>query len=80
MAYISRYDKKFLTFMNKKYDKYNILFEYYDDYILWLFYEYCKGDEDIYYSQLEDDLRDYVEFQSGKERDKRDKLIEGRII
>lgn len=73
MAYISRYDRTFLSFMNKKYSKYNICFEYYDDYILWL-YDMCNKIESKYYRHLEKDLWDYVEFQSGKERNERGRL------
>lgn len=74
MAYISKYDTKFLTFMNRKYHQYNA-FEYFDDYILWLYYDFCNQDEELYYKTLEKDLWDYVEFQNGKERDNRDKLV-----
>lgn len=73
--YISKYDTKFLTFMNRKYHQYNVNFEFFDDYILWLYYYFCKKNEESYYKQLEKDLWDYVEFQSGKERDKRDKVF-----
>ncbi len=74
MSYISRYDTKFLTFMNRKYQKYNVNFEFFDDYILWLYYDYFGENEELYYKQLEKDLWKYVEFQSGKERDKRDRV------
>ncbi len=74
MGYISKYDTKFLTFMNRKYKNYKVSFEFYDDYILWLFYSFCRKKEDDYYEQLEKDLWEYVDFQSGKERAKRGKL------
>lgn len=74
MAYISKHDTKFLTFMNRKYVKFNINFESYDDYILWLYYDYFGTNDSLYYKQLEKDLWEYVDFQSGKERDIRDKL------
>lgn len=74
MAYISRFDTKFLTLMNRKYKKYNVNFEFFDDYVLWLYYDYYCCDEILYYKQLEKDLWEYVDFQSGKERDKRDRL------
>lgn len=73
MSYLSKYDLRFLTFMNRKYKKYNINFEFYDDYILWL-YEMCNKNEIRYYKQLEKDLWEYVDFQSGKERDFRGRL------
>lgn len=71
MGFISRYDLRFLTLMNRKYNK---EFDFFDDYILWLYYEYFNEDKDKYYHQLEKDLWEYVDFQSGKERDKRDRL------
>lgn len=71
MAFISRYDLRFLTLMNRKYNK---EFDFFDDYILWLYYDYFNEDKDKYYHQLEKDLWEYVDFQSGKERDKRDRL------
>lgn len=72
--YISKYDTKFITFMNKKYKKFGVKFEFYDDYILWLFYDYFKGNEKEYYVQLEKDLGEYSDFQTGKERDNRGRL------
>ena len=74
MSYISRFDTKFLTLMNRKYKKYNVNFEFFDDYVLWLYYDFYKKDIEQYYKQLEKDLWEYVDFQSGKERDKRDRL------
>ena len=71
MAFISRYDLRFLTLMNRKYNK---EFDYFDDYILWLYYEYFNEDKEKYYHQLEKDLWEYEDFQNGKERDKRDRL------
>ena len=73
MAYISKYDLRFLTLMNRKYEQYNA-FEYFDDYILWLYYDYCKEDAIKYYETLEKDLWEYVDFQNGKERENRDKM------
>lgn len=74
MAYISKYDTKFLTFMNRKYKKYNVFFEFIDDYRLWLYEDYSVYDEVLYYKQLEKDLAEYSDFQTGRERDKRGKL------
>lgn len=71
MGFISRYDLRFLTLMNRKYNK---EFDFFDDYILWLYYDYFNEDKEKYYHQLEKDLWEYVDFQNGKERDKRDKL------
>lgn len=77
MGYISKYDTRFLTMMNRKYREYGVFFEFYDDYIMWLFYDFCKRKTRKYYAQLEKDLWEYVEFQNGKERDKRGKLESG---
>ena len=74
MGYISRYDTKFLTFVNRKYKEFKVNFEFYDDYIVWLYYDLYHGDDDLYYHQIEKDLWEYVEFQSGRERDKRGRL------
>lgn len=60
--------------MNRKYKKYNVHFDFYDDYILWLYYDYFDKNEVSYYKQLEKDLWEYVDFQSGREKDKRGKL------
>ena len=50
MGYISRYDRTFISFMNRKYKKHNICFEFIDDYRLWLYEDYLNtnvliGDE-----------------------------------
>ena len=73
MGYISKYNKTFLLFVSKKYKEYQDEFEFWDDYVLWL-YDRCLRNDKAYYKQLEKDLWQYVEFQSGKERDKRGKL------
>ena len=74
MAYISRYDRTFISFVNRKYKTYNVLFEFIDDYRLWLYEDYCVYDNVRYYKQMEKDLQEYSDFQTGKERDKRGKL------
>lgn len=74
MAYISKYDTKFLTFVNRKYNLFRVNFEFFDDYVLWLYYDYFKKDEESYYKQLECDIMEYSNFQTGKERDKRGRL------
>lgn len=74
MGYISKYDTKFITFVNKKYKQHNVLFEFIDDYRLWLYEDYCVYDSIEYYKQMEKDLQEYSDFQTGKERDKRGKL------
>lgn len=74
MGYISKYDTTFLTFVNRKYATYRVRFEFIDDYRLWLFYEFCQKKEVFYYKQMERDLAEYSDFQTGKEREKRGKL------
>lgn len=74
MGYISKYDRTFLSFMNKKYKKFDVNFQFFDDYILWLYYDYYATNTELYYKQLEKDIWEYVEFQSGREKDKRGKL------
>lgn len=74
MPYISKYDTKFITFVSRKYKKYNVSFDYIDDYRLWLYEDYCVYSEALYYKQLEKDLEEYSDFQTGKERDCRDRL------
>ena len=41
---------------------------------MWLYYDHCNSSKIKYYKTLEKDLWEYVEFQSGKERDVRGKL------
>ena len=69
MGYISKYDYKFTTFLNRKYKDKKVFFTYFDDYILWLYYEDCKCNEDEYYSRLEDDIWEYSNSQTGKPKD-----------
>ena len=77
MSYISKYDTKFITFVNRKYKKYKVEFEFIDDYRLWLYEDYCVYDEIAYYKQMEKDLGEYSDFQTGKEREKRGKIDNG---
>lgn len=74
MSYISKINTNFLNYMNKKYREYDIKFEFWDDYALWLFYDYKKENSQKYYKQLEKDIWEYVEFQIGAERTKRGKI------
>ena len=74
MAYVSKYDRTFISFMNKKYKNHSVCFEFIDDYRLWLYEDYCVYDSILYYKQMEKDLKEYRDFQTGKERDKRGKL------
>lgn len=69
MGYISKYDNKFVNFVNKKYIKYNTEFRYFDDYIVWLFYKFCRCNEEFYYKKLEEDIWQYSDEQTGTPRE-----------
>lgn len=73
MSYISKYDTKFITFINRRYKRYKVSFTYFDDYILWLFYKLCKCDEKYYYSKLEKDIWDFSDWQTGSPRENESK-------
>ncbi len=68
-------NRTFISFINKKYSKElnrplrSHLFQYYDDYACWLFYEKCKQDYELYYIKAEEDWKAYSDFQTGKEKD-----------
>lgn len=66
MGYISKIDTKFITFINRKYNK---SFNYFDDYIIWL-YRMKRNNQSDYYAQLEEDLWQYSDFQTGTPRSK----------
>ena len=70
MGYLSKYDTKFVTFINRKYSKYKVNFEFFDDYILWLFYKHCRMNTNIYYKILEKDIWDFSDWQTGTPRDR----------
>lgn len=74
MAYISKYNFKFINYVSRKYKKYKVEFEFIDDYRMWLYYDYFGENKELYYRQLEKDLEEYSNIQTGKERDKRGKL------
>ena len=65
MGYISKYDTKFITFINRKY---KTSFDYFDDYGLWLYDKFVNDEE--YYCQLEKDIIEYSNFQTGLPKDK----------
>ena len=73
MAYISKYDTKFITFVNRKY---NMNFDYFDDYIVWAFDVLCKENETKYYTLLEQDIMDYSNFQTGSPTDRTRKRVQ----
>jgi len=66
MGYISKLDTKFVTFINRKY---GTSFRYFDAYVEWL-YKAKNCNKEYYYSQLERDLWEYSDFQTGTPRSK----------
>ncbi len=58
MEFISKYDTTFIKFLNRKYGK---KFRTFDEYSLYL-YDKSDGELDYYY-RLEDDIKEYCEFQ-----------------
>lgn len=74
MGFISKYNRTFVSYMSKKYRQHKVSFEFIDDYFLWMYEDYCVYDNTRYYKQIEKDLIEYSNFQTGKERDKRGKL------
>ena len=70
-----RFRKRFIDFVNKKYEKVLITtyekkkFYYYDDYACWMFFNVCKEDYEKYYILVEEDWREYSNSQTGEEKD-----------
>lgn len=69
MGYVSKYDTKLVTFLNRRYKRYKVRFKNFDDYILWLFYYLCRSNETFYYSKLEKDVWAYSDWQTGSPRE-----------
>lgn len=59
MEFISKYDISFIKFVNRKYGK---KFKAFDEYSLYLFE--MKGKEKDYYYQLEEDIKEYSDYQT----------------
>lgn len=59
MEFVSKYNLTFVKYMNRKYNK---KFQSFDDYGLWL-YELVDCKNSKYYDKLEDDLREYCNYQ-----------------
>ena len=74
MGYISKYNLSFLTLMQRKYIMYHKVFKYIDDYLLFLYEEYCHKNTREYYKQLEQDIIFYSNRQTGVEREQAGKL------
>lgn len=68
-------NRTFINFVNEKYRKSlgrplrSHLFQYYDDYALWLFFDVCKEDYEEYYYTVENDWKEYSDMQTGVEKD-----------
>ena len=58
MEFVSKYNLTFIKFINKKYDK---KFRTYEEYSLFLFEK--TDDEEYYYCNLEEDLKEYCNYQ-----------------
>jgi len=58
MEFISKYNLTFVKYVNKKYNK---KFQSFDDYSLFLFEK--TEDEVYYYYQLEEDIKEYCQYQ-----------------
>ena len=59
MEFISKYDITFTRFLNRKYNR---KFKDFNDYAMFLF-ELVNDDEKDYYYRLEDDIKEYCEYQ-----------------
>ena len=59
MEFISKYDLSFIKNINRKYNK---KFKTFDEYSLFLF-ELTKSEVDYYY-KLEEDLKEYCDYQT----------------
>jgi hypothetical protein len=63
MEFISNYNLTFIKFINKKHNK---KFQSFDDYSLFLFEK--TSDEVYYYYELEQDLKEYCQYQKERKR------------
>lgn len=67
--------KTFVNFVNSKYRKElgikttGRMFNYYDDYALWMYFDKYKMNDEKYYDALEEDVKEYSDMQTGKEID-----------
>lgn len=60
MEFISKYDTSFIKHINRKYNK---KFKNFDEYSLFLF-ELKGNDEVYYYYELEQDIKEYSDYQT----------------
>lgn len=72
----TRNNTTFINWINRKYKKElnypaNVTkFYYWDDYAIWLYFEKFNQDDDKYYEALEQDIKEFCDWQTGKEIDK----------
>ena len=64
MEFISKYNLTFINFVNRKYNK---KFKSFDEYGLWL-YEEKKCSNSRYYDDLEEDLKEYCDYQQERKK------------
>lgn len=64
MEFISKYNLTFINFVNRKYNK---KFKSFDEYGLWL-YEEKECSNSIYYNDLEQDLKEYCDYQQERKK------------
>ena len=53
----------FVSFMSHSYRRHQVVFHFIDDYLLWLYEEFCNYNETMYYQTLEEDIVKFCEFQ-----------------
>lgn len=56
----------FVSFMSHQYRRYQVVFFFIDDYLLWLYEKFCNYDETLYYQTLEEDIVKFCKFQERK--------------
>lgn len=69
MGYVSRYNRTFISYINKKYKRHKVDFKYWDDYVIWLYYKLCRCNTELYYKILEKDIWEYSDWQTGSPRE-----------
>lgn len=55
--------------MSRKYQDYRVKFNFFDDYILWLWEVRAKKNDNKYYMLLEEDMMEYSNMQTGSPRE-----------
>ena len=73
MAYVSKYNRTFISFINHKYARHKVNFKNWDDYVIWLYYKFCMCNTMFYYKMLEKDIWEYSDWQTGSSREQEKK-------